>query len=67
MSLGECPLYIARCPAVLAGFPAIGCVSLLPSHWLIFSALHKPMAVQLHCPIKKKASVSLKKEFPLSS
>ncbi len=38
----------------LASFPAIGCAALLPSHWFIFSALHKPIAVQLHALLKKK-------------
>ncbi len=32
----------------------------LPSHWFIFNALHKPMAVQLHCVIKKGFSIGEK-------
>ncbi len=66
-SLGECPHYIARFPVHSGGFPPIGCAAPLPSHWFIFSALHIAIAVKLHCFIKKKASVSEKKEFPLAS
>ncbi len=50
----------------LAGFPGIGCAALLPP-LVYLQSLHKPMAVQLHCVIKKKASLSEKKEFPLAS
>ncbi len=52
---------------ILAGFPAIGCETPLPRPWFIFSVLHKPMAVQLLCIIKKRLQYREKKEFPLAS
>ncbi len=38
----------------------------LLNHWFILSALHKPMAVQLHCVIKKRLHYRRKRSFPLS-
>jgi len=49
----------------LAAFPAIGCAAPLLSHWFIYNALHKPMAMQLHCVIKKSLQYHRKMSFPL--
>ncbi len=66
-SLDECSHY-SHMPRpfwqALAGFPAIGCAAPLPP-LVYLQSLHKPIAVQLHCIIKKKGfSIGEKGVFP---
>ncbi len=62
-SLGECPHYIAICPAHSGGLSSHRLCS-SATEPLIFSALHKPMAVQLHWVIKKRLQYWRKGTFP---